>query len=274
MRSASALLRRVRPPGSRATPPPAVSDGKYRDNRPVPPIYVTGHRNPDTDSIAVGDRLRRAQGPARPAQRVRPRPPRRLQLPDAVAAGAQRRPRAPPSAPRDAPRPRRDADELSGHPPGRARPRGRTGDGQGRPRAGADRRRRRRAGRRADRARAGAPLHPRLAAHLDARGGADAGQRGRLGARGRADLRRRRPHAVGTRVGLRDGSGARQRDRRGRRGRRRQPAGRAGPGARARRRADRAVQLRARPRERAGPGPQRRARRSSSRRWTATCRDG
>ena len=39
-------------------------------HRVLPVIYVTGHRNPDTDSIAVRRRLRRADAPRRHAQRA------------------------------------------------------------------------------------------------------------------------------------------------------------------------------------------------------------
>ena len=64
----------------------------------------------------VGDRLRRAQGPPGPQQRVRAGPPGRLQLPDALAAGPQRRARAAVPGPRDAARLRRDAGELPDRP--------------------------------------------------------------------------------------------------------------------------------------------------------------
>ena len=176
-------------------------------------------------------------------------------------------------AARHAARARRDARELPVGQPARAGPRGRPDDGARGPRPRADRRRRRRAGRRHDRARAGPPLHPRVA-------------RGRRAsptrpprssaivevARGRARGRRgraRSPAACGcwrwTSTSLPSEIGA------GRRRRRRQPRRRPAARDRARRRAARDEQRHARPSEEvARARPRARARRSSPRRWTAT----
>ena len=60
----------------------------------MPPIYVTGHRNPDTDSIASAIGYAELKRPARPKQRLRPGPARRLQRADTLGARAQRRPGA------------------------------------------------------------------------------------------------------------------------------------------------------------------------------------
>ena len=69
------------------------------DCRGVSTIYVTGHRNPDTDSIASAIGYAELKRPAGPAQRVRPRAPGRRQRADALGARAQRRRRSPSSCP-------------------------------------------------------------------------------------------------------------------------------------------------------------------------------
>ena len=84
------LRDRARRRGRRTRPAPASTEGEPRAGRRAltarlvdhararmpdvsERIYVTGHRNPDLDSIAVRDRLRGAEGPPRPRRRLRAR---------------------------------------------------------------------------------------------------------------------------------------------------------------------------------------------------------
>ena len=83
---------------------------------PVPPIYVTGHRNPDTDSIASAIGYAELKGRLDPRNEYVAGAPGRVQPPDALGAGAQRRPRARAPPPRDAARDRRHADRASRSP--------------------------------------------------------------------------------------------------------------------------------------------------------------
>ena len=70
----------------------------------MPTVYVTGHRNPDTDSIASAIGYAELKGRLDPEQRVRRRAPRRAQPADALGARTQRRATARAPPPRDAPR--------------------------------------------------------------------------------------------------------------------------------------------------------------------------
>ena len=235
------------------------------------------HRSPQSRHglDRLGDRLRRAQGPSGPQQRVRAGPPRASSTPRRGGCSSAAAPRAAVPAPRDAPRVRRDAGEL---PDRRARTSRSARRGIAMARADLELvpivDEARRARRRADRARARPPLHPRDARDLDPRG---------------------RPHpvaavvevlegelvpartsaALGPRLGALDGPALRQRHRGRRRRRRRQPrrrpaAARIELGAAAARALQR---LRAVAR-RARRWPASAAPRSSSRRWTATSRGG
>ena len=57
----------------------------------MPTVYVTGHRNPDTDSIASAIAYAELKGPARPEQRLHPGAARGPDAADALGARAQRR---------------------------------------------------------------------------------------------------------------------------------------------------------------------------------------
>ena len=154
-------------------------------HRRLPVIYVTGHRNPDTDSIAS------AIGYAELMRRVDPHneyvPVRLGEVNEQTRWVLDQR---------AAPEPdflphvmlrvsRRDAARVPAGRRRRAGARGRPADGARGPRPGADRRRRRRAGGRDDRALAGAALHPRVARAVRAR---RADERGRDRARARGRL--------------------------------------------------------------------------------------
>ena len=181
-------------------------------------------------------RLRRADAPRRPAQRVRAGAARRGQRADPLGARPRRRAPARFLTARHAACQRCDAARVPAGRRRRAGARGRPADGARGPRPGADRRRRRRAGRRDDRALAGAALHPRVARAVRARR-ADEGERDRARAAGPARVRRRGRRGVGPDLVPGDGRRlAAERDRRGRRRRRRRPRRRAAGGDRARRR--------------------------------------
>ena len=256
--------------------PSATRWGRSRraKGRGVSTIYVSGHRSPDTDSIASAIGYAELKRQARPAQRVRRGAAGRRQRADALGArpGAGARPRVP--APHPAARLRRHAGQLPHRRPPRADPRGRADHGPRGARARPDHRRRRRAGRRHDRAHAGPALHPRVAR------GDQPGRRGRAGfghrrgPRGRA-RGGRGPRDRRSRVG--PGHGRRiaaHLDLRGRRGRRRRPPRRPAPRARARHRAAHHEQRHGPRRRRPRGSPASAARRSSPRRWTATSRAG
>ena len=212
---------------------------------PMPPIYVTGHQNPDADSIAAAIGYAELKRRLDPERRVRAGPPRRSQRPDPVADRAQRGAAARAAAARAAAGVRRDARELPHRARRRARARGGPDDGARGPRPGADRRLRRRARGRDDRARAGAALHPRVARGVAAgrphRRGRDRGS-----ARGRARGRRRAERDLGPGLGAGHGRALADQGRGGRRGGGRRSPGRAAPRARARRGAARDEQLHAR----------------------------
>ena len=92
--------------------------GRALNNGGVSTIYVTGHRNPDTDSIASAIGYAELKRRLDPRQRLRAGAPRRRQRADALGARAQRRRGARVPAPRHAARARRDARELPvGQPP-------------------------------------------------------------------------------------------------------------------------------------------------------------
>ena len=230
------------------------------------------HRPPESGHglDRVGRRLRGAQGPARPAQRVRAGAAGGDQRADALGARAQRRGRAGAAAARDAARLRRDAHAVPARRPRRAGPRGRPDHGARRRRPRADRRRRRRPGGRDDRARAGAPLRARVARGVAARR-PDRARRDRRRARGRAAGRRAGRRGHRPRLGAGDGERvAAARVRRGRRGRgRRPPAGAAGRD-RGRRRAAGADERDGCRRTRCSSSPARAASPWSPRRSTAT----
>ena len=151
----------------------------------VATVYVTGHRNPDTDSIASAIGYAELKG--RLDSRNDYVPVRLGALNDQTRwvlerAGAPE-PRLLP--PRDAARARRDAQPLPARQPRRAGAPGRPDHGPRRRRPRPDRRRRRRAGRGDDRARARPPLRARVARGVAARR-ADRGRRDRRRAGGRA----------------------------------------------------------------------------------------
>src|SRR3984885_13685745 len=127
--------------GRHRPPPPPYptalrSIASTGDNRAVmPPIYVTGHRNPDADSIAAAIGYAELKGrldtrntytavrlrPGHPPTRRLPRGGARLvQRPDARAARAERRARAEAPPAHHGPRGRRDANGLPDCRPGRA----------------------------------------------------------------------------------------------------------------------------------------------------------
>ena len=225
------------------------------DNRTaMAPIYVTGHRNPDADSIAAAIGYAELKRPARHAQLLHRGAPRRVQRADPwllERSGAPQPLFLPhvmvraydvmqddfPIANEDAPI--REAGLAMARAGLELVP---VVDGDGA------------LVRRRDRALAGAPLHPRDARDLDPAGRADAGQCDRRRARRQAP-RRRGQGAVGARVGAGDGPDPQRRLGR-RRGRGRQSHRRPADGDRAGREADRALQrLDARRRDpRAGRG--------------------
>ena len=173
-------------------------------------IYVTGHRNPDTDSIASAIGYAELKGRLDRGNTYEPVRLGELNAQTSWVLERSGAPRARAAAARHAARARRDADDVPVGQPRRADPRGRPGDGARGPRPRARRGRRRPARRRDDRARARPALRARVARPDDAgrRRGARVGDRRR--ARGRARGRRRqggrRP-----RVGLRHGRRARAR---------------------------------------------------------------
>ena len=166
----------------------------------VPTIYVTGHRNPDTDSIAsaIGYAELQAAGSTRATSTcpVRLGDAQRADRAGCSSARGAARARVP--APRPAARARRHARRAS-RSASQDEPVRQVGlrDGARGPRPRADRRRRRRAGRRDDRARARAPLHPRVARGVAACRRADRG-RARSSRSLEGELRRGRASARST----------------------------------------------------------------------------
>ena len=257
--------------GSRAARSRPVQAAAVRhDARGMARIYVTGHRNPDTDSIAS------AIGYAELKRRIDPGndyvagAPGRAQRADALGARAQRRAGADVHAAHHAARARRDAGVLPDRQPRRAGPRGRPDDGPRGPRSDPDRGRRRDAGGRHDRARARPPLRARVTRGLEPGRRRRARQRDRHRPGGRA-ARRRGQGGGRPRLGLRHGRRpAAEQDRRGRRRRRRAT----GPTPSATRSTSaRGCWSRATPRgrpTRCSRWPRSAKRPSSCRRWTAT----
>ena len=135
----------------------------------LPRIYVTGHRNPDTDSIASAVGYAELMGRVDPHNEYVP-----VRLGEINTQTRWVLERAGASEPEFLPHvmlrvSRRHARALPAGRGRRAGPRGRPADGARGPRPRADRRRRRRARRRDDRARARPPLHPRVARAVRAR---------------------------------------------------------------------------------------------------------
>ena len=133
--------------------------GRARDRGRADHVYVTGHRNPDLDSIASAIGYAELKGRLDAERAVRRRAAGRGERADALGARAQRRSRAGAPAPRPPAGARRHAPGVPARRPGRLAPRRGAGDG-GRRRRPRRHRRRGGRGRRDDhRAQPRPPLH-------------------------------------------------------------------------------------------------------------------